>query len=52
MSANISQEQISARRQVLQTFAPSLWPAPAPEDLAAAWAATTSIVIVRHPLAR
>ena len=51
--ANISQEEISKRHQVLQTFAPHLWPPPTdPEELVKAWSQTTSIVIVRHPLAR
>jgi len=50
--ANISQEEISKRHQVLQTFAPFLFPAPDPEDISEAWAETVSIVIVRHPLAR
>ena len=51
--ANMSQEEAAKRKQVLQTFAPNLWPAPAIEDgLAEAWSRTTSIVIVRHPLSR
>ena len=51
--ANMSQEEAAKRKQVLQTFAPNLWPAPAIEDgLREAWARTTSLVIVRHPLSR
>ena len=51
--ANMSQEEAAKRKQVLQTFAPNLWPAPAIEDgLEEAWARTTSLVIVRHPLSR
>ena len=50
---NMTQEDISKRHQVLQTFAPHVWPAPAdPQDFQDAWGNTTSIVIVRHPLAR
>jgi hypothetical protein len=40
-------------RDALQLLAPKLWPPPAErEQLEDAWAKTTSIVIVRHPLAR
>ena len=52
LPGNVTQEEISSRRQVLQTFAPHLWPAPGSEELAGAWPHTLSLVIVRHPLSR
>ena len=37
-------------QNALQLFAPSLWPPPV--DMLSQWANMTSIVIVRHPMAR
>ena len=50
--ANLPRAELEKYSHTLQTLAPKLWPAPAPPALPAAWDATTSIVIVRHPLAR
>ena len=38
-------------RNALQLFAPTLWPAPT-SNLKSSWSEVTSIVIVRHPMAR
>ena len=50
---NLTEADVSRRKQVLQTFAPRVWPVPhSGEELAAAWQQTVSLVIVRHPLSR
>ena len=52
IAGNLTEADVSRRKQVLQTFAPRMWPAPPSEELAAAWQQTVSLVIVRHPLSR
>ena len=51
-SANTTKEEIRQWSQRLQVFAPHLWPPPPPSKLVSSWSNTTSLVIVRHPMAR
>ena len=51
-SANKGKAEIRRWRQRLQIFAPKLWPPPPPAQLVSSWSQVTSLVIVRHPLAR
>ncbi len=53
LSADPPPSIVRKYRDALQLLAPKLWPPPTERDqLEDAWANTTSIVIVRHPLAR
>jgi hypothetical protein len=53
LSADPPPSIVRKYRDALQLLAPKLWPPPAERDqLEDVWAKTTSIVIVRHPLAR
>jgi hypothetical protein len=53
LSADPPPSIVRKYRDALQLLAPKLWPPPTEMDqLEDAWAKTTSIVIVRHPLAR
>jgi hypothetical protein len=53
LSADPPPSIVRKYRDALQLLAPKLWPPPPePDQLEDAWTKTTSIVIVRHPLAR
>ncbi len=53
LSADPPPSIVRKYRDALQLLAPKLWPPPPERDqLEDAWVKTTSIVIVRHPLAR
>ena len=50
-SVNVTNKQYYKRRNALQIYAPTLWPAPS-TNVQSRWEEVVSIVIVRHPMSR